>query len=107
MSPDRNMKTNKTPKPKRKYRVYTAQFKKEAAAMAKELGSSETARKLNVPLANIDKWKSGHSMKMTSSPEIKELQDEIRKLKRQAEQDAAIIEVLKKTAAIFSKGHLT
>ena len=107
MSPDTQMKANRNLKPKRKYRVYTAEFKKEAVTMAKELGSSETARKLNVPLGNIDKWKSGHSMKLTSSPELKAVQDENKKLKRQHEQDQAIIEVLKKTAAIFSKEHLT
>ena len=77
MSPDTKMKASKNLKTKRKYRVYTAEFKKEAVTMAKELGSSETSRKLNIPLANIDKWKSGHSMKMASSPEHKELQDEI------------------------------
>ena len=46
-------------------------------------------------------------MKMAASPEQKELQDEIKKLKRQLEQSEAVIEVLKKTAAIFSKDHLT
>lgn len=107
MSPDNKMNAVKSPKIKRKYRVYTAEFKKEVVAMAKELGSAETSRKLNVSLTNIDKWKSGHSMKMASSPEQKELHDEIKKLKRQHEQDLAIIEVLKKTAAIFSKEHLT
>ena len=107
MSPDTQMKANKNPKPKRKYRVYTAEFKKEVVAMAKELGSTEASRKLNVPLGNIDKWKSGHSMKLASSPELKALQDENKKLKRQHEQDQAIIEVLKKTATIFSKEHLT
>lgn len=107
MSPDTQMKANKNPKPKRKYRVYTAEFKKEVVAMAKELGSTETSRKLNVPVANIDKWKSGHSMKMATTPEHKELQDEIKKLKRQLDQSEAVIEVLKKTAAIFSKEHLT
>ena len=107
MSPDTQMKANKNSKPKRKYRVYTAEFKKEVVAMAKELGSAETSRKLNVPVANIDKWKSGHSMKMATTPEHKELQDEIKKLKRQLDQSEAVIEVLKKTAAIFSKEHLT
>ena len=107
MSPDTKMKASKNLKPKRKYRVYTAEFKKEVVAMAKELGSAETSRKLNVPVANIDKWKSGHSMKMATTPEHKELQDEIKKLKRQLDQSEAVIEVLKKTAAIFSKEHLT
>jgi transposase len=101
------MKLVKNQKPKRAYRSYTPAFKKEAVAMAKEIGSSETARKLGIPLANIDKWKSGHSMKLASSPEQKELQDEIKKLKRQLEQAEAINEILKKTAAIFSKDHLT
>jgi len=92
---------------KRQYRTYTAQFKKEVVAMAKELGTAETARKLDVPLSNVDKWRSGTAMKLASSPEQKELQDEIKKLKRQLEQSEAVIEVLKKTAAIFSKDHLT
>ena len=92
---------------KRKNRVYTPEFKKEVVAMAKELGSAETSKKLDVPLSNIDKWKNGHSMKLTSTPELKELQDENKRLKRQHEQDLAVIEVLKKTAAIFSKDHLT
>lgn len=92
---------------KRQYRVYTPEFKKEVVAMAKELGTSETARKLGVPPSNVDKWKSGTAMKTASSPEQKELQDENKRLKRKLEQSEAIIEVLKKTAAIFSKDHLT
>jgi len=94
-------------KKRRQYRVYTPEFKKEVVAMAKELGTAEVSRKLGVPLSNIDKWKSGTAMKMAASPEQKELQDEIKKLKRQLEQSEAVIEVLKTTAAIFSKDHLT
>lgn len=104
MCPKSNMKSEKK---KRKYRVYTPDFKKEVVAMAKELGSAETSKKLDVPLSNIDKWKNGHSVKLTLTPELKELQDENKKLRRQHDQDLAIIEVLKKTAAIFSKEHLT
>jgi len=101
--PNPSMKIKK----RRQYRVYTPEFKKEVVAMAKELGTAEVSRKLGVPLSNIDKWKSGTAMKMAASPEQKELQDEIKKLKRQLEQSEAVIEVLKKTAAIFSKDHLT
>lgn len=93
-------------KKSKKYRTYTPEFKKEAVRLARELGSSEAAKKLGVPLSNIDKWKSGHAMKMVSSPELKELQDENKRLKRRLEQAEAINEILKKTAAIFSKEHL-
>ena len=97
----------KSEKKKRKYRVYKPEFKKEVVAMAREIGSAETSKKLGVPLSNIDKWKNGHAMKMTSTPELKELQDENKRLKRRLEQEQAINEILKKTAAIFSKDHLT
>lgn len=94
-------------KKKRNHRVYTPEFKLEAARLAKELGSSEASKKLSVPLSCIDKWKGGHSMKATQSPELKALQDENKKLKRQLEQEQLINGILKKTAAIFSKDHLT
>lgn len=97
----------KSDKKKRTYRAYTPDFKKEVVAMAKEIGSAETSKKLDVPLSNIDKWKNGHAMKLTLTSELKELQDENKKLRRQHDQDLAIIEVLKKTAAIFSKEHFT
>ena len=75
--------------------------------MAKELGTAETARKLGVPVSNVDKWKSGNGVKASTSPEVRALQDENKRLKRQLEQSDAIVEILKKTAAIFSKDHLT
>ncbi len=89
-----------------KHRIYTAEFKREAATLAKEIGSTEAARKLGIPLSNVDKWRSGHSMKSVIPTEQKELQDEIKRLKRQLEQSEAINSILKKTAAIFSKDHL-
>jgi transposase len=89
-----------------KHRVYTPDFKKEAVILAKEIGSAEASRKLSIPLSNIDKWKSGHSMKSVIPVEQKELQDEIKRLKRQLEQSEAINSILKKTAAIFSRDHL-
>jgi len=104
MSTKTHMEQNKKP---RKYRVYSAEFKKEAVELAKELGSAETSRKLGVPLSNIDKWRSGHSMKAAVSPSEKEYLNEIKQLKRELERSHAVIEVLKKTAAIFSKDHLT
>ena len=91
----------------RKHRVYTPEFKKEVVALAKELGTSEASKKLGVPLSNIAKWRSGHAMKSAITPEQRDLHDEIKRLKRQLEQSEAVIEVLKKTAAILSKEHLT
>ena len=89
-----------------KNRTYTPEFKIEAATLAKKMGTTAAARKLGVPTSNIDKWRSGHSMKSTISPDVKELQDEIKRLKRQLEQSEAVNAILKKTAAIFSKDHL-
>lgn len=103
MSAKTNMEQNKK---LRKNRVYSPEFKKEAVELAKELGSAETSRKLGVPLSNIDKWRAGLQMKMAASPEAKEYLQENKRLKRELEQSHAIIEVLKKTAAIFSKDHL-
>ena len=58
---------------KSSYRNYTPEFNVEAARLAKEIGSSEASKKLNVPLSCIDKWKSGHAMKSAVSPELKSL----------------------------------
>ncbi len=93
-------------KSKRKHRVYTPEFKLEAAKLAKEIGSSEASKKLSVPLSCIDKWKSGHSMKAVQPAAVKELQAEIKRLQRQLNEEQAINAILKKTAAIFSKDHL-
>lgn len=98
--------STKVMKKSKSYRKYTPEFKVEAVKLAKEIGSGEASKKLNVPPSCIDKWKSGHAMKSAMSPELKALQDENKKLKRELEQEKAINLVLKKTAAIFSRDHL-
>ena len=104
------MSTNVSPKEslkKRKHKTYSPEFKLEAVRLAKEIGSSEASKKLSVSLSCIDKWKGGHAMKSTLSPELRALQEENKKLKKALEQEQLINAILKKTAAIFSKDHLT
>jgi len=43
------------------HRVYTAEFKVEAVRLAREVGVTEAARRLDMPMTSIQNWmKSGH-----------------------------------------------
>jgi transposase len=105
MSQDIDM--NKKPQKPRKNRIYSTEFKQEAIRLAGELGVTAAARQLGIPMSNVDKWKSGIAIKAATSPRERELLEENKKLKRELERSEAVNEILKKTAAIFSKEHLT
>ena len=81
---------------------YTEEFKNQAVELAEKIGCSQASRKLGVPLATLGKGKS----KATSSrfsPDVLKLQKEVKRLKKELEEEKMITDMLKKTTAYFSK----
>ena len=89
---------------KRKNRKYSEEYKQEAVELAKKLGVSEASRKLEIPLNNLQGWKSGKSSySIEKSQDIVKLQSEVKRLKKELAKEKAIVEILKKATAFFSK----
>ena len=89
---------------KRKNRKYSQEYKQEAVELAKKLGLSEASRKLEIPLSNLERWKSGkNSYSIEKSQDIVKLQSEVKRLKKELAEEKAIVEMLKKATAFFSK----
>ena len=87
---------------KKDRKKYTDDFRQKAVELSHKIGTSETSRRLDIPLASLQKWKwkknSSHS-----APDILKLQKEIKRLKKELEEERMIVDMLKKTTAYFSK----
>ena len=81
---------------------YTGEFKQQAIELAGKIGISETARKLDIPLSNLHRWRAKTNTS-SSNPDVLKLQKEIKKLKKELEEEKMIVNMLKKTTAYFSK----
>ena len=80
---------------KKMRKKYTAEFKKEAVQLAENIGVSQ------------DRWKKEKKdLPIEKSQNVLKLQLEIRKLKKELAEERAIVEMLKKTTAFFSKENL-
>lgn len=100
-----------------KGRVYSAEFREQAMRLAEEYGSaSKAARELGIPIDTIHNWrwraKKGLPAPRTSvsAPEAAanqtDLQEEVRRLRKENEKLGKINEILKRAAALFSQDHL-
>ena len=81
---------------------YTNEFKNQAVELAEKIGLSEAAKKLDIPCVNLGRWKAKAS-KGLLTPDVLKLQKEIKKLKKELEEEKLINDMLKKTTAYFSK----
>lgn len=87
-------------------RTYEPQFKQDALNLAEKIGPTKTSQQLNIPLSCLQRWKSQKNIPVEKSKDILLLQKEVKKLKKQLLEEKAIVEMLKKTTAFFSKENL-
>jgi transposase len=91
------------------HRVYTAEFKTEAVKLAEEVGVSEAARRLDMPMSSIRNWmkpdaRSKFKGDASKRQPITEAQAEITRLRREVASLKVDNEILRKAAAYFAKG---
>jgi len=98
-------------------RKYTPEFKRQAVALAQELGSApKAAERLGVPESNIHNWreklKSGGSLSGASADaagknvNAESPEEELKRLRRENQQLQKANYILKQAAAFFSQDHL-
>jgi len=89
---------------------YSNEFKQEAVARSKVVGTLNTCKELNISKSTLNRWKQDFSVgKLTKSkdkPSYEELEKENRKLKKELGYIEEINRVLKKSTAIFSSKEL-
>ena len=88
---------------KKERRKYSEEYKKEALELSKKLGISGASRKLEVSLSNLQRWKSQKDTPVEKSQDVVKLQSEVRRLKKELSEEKAIVQMLKKATAFFSK----
>jgi len=89
------------------HRRYTDEFKKEAARLAQEVGVTEAARRLDMPMTSIQNWmKSGQRDTRTqvAGKKVTEEQAELSRLRQEVASLKIDNEILRKAAAYFAKG---
>ena len=93
-------------------RKYTAEFKRQAVALAKELGSDVKAgEQLGIPSVNIHTWrqklKAGDLLLDRNSENAPESpEEELKRLRRENQDLKKANYILKQAAAFFSQDHL-
>ena len=86
-----------------KRRKYSPEFKQDAIKLAESIGVGQTADKLNIPLSCLQRWKGQKNIPIEKSQDVVKLQKEVKRLKKQLAEQKAIVEILKKATAFFSK----
>ena len=83
-------------------RRYSPEFKQDAIKLAESIGVGETAKKLNVPLSSLQRWKYQRNIPIEKSQDVLKLQREVKRLKKELAEEKATVEILKKATAFFS-----
>jgi transposase len=92
---------------KRSNRVYTQEFKKQAATLAIEMGATRAAKQLGVPMSVVAKWKKSELENRPRPSNLKaDLEAENKRLLAENAEQKKIITILKSAAAFFSRDHL-
>ncbi len=89
------------------HRAYTAEFRTEAVRLAQEVGVTEAARRLDMPMTSIQNWmKSGYLDARVQSvgKKVTQEQAELSRLRREVVSLKVDNEILRKAAAYFAKG---
>ena len=85
-------------------RKYPLEFKQDALRMSEKIEVSESSDKSDVPLSILHKWRSPkHKLPVEKSTDILRLQVEVKRLKKKLTEKEALIEMLKKVTAFFSR----
>lgn len=88
---------------KRIRKKYSLEYKQEAIELSKKLGASQASQQLDIPLSCLQRWKFQKDIPVEKSQDVVKLQAEVRKLKKELAQEKAVVEMLKKATAFFSK----
>ena len=87
------------------HRAYTLEFKTEAVKLAEEVGVTEAARRLDIPVTSIQNWmKPGKLAKGGSRKAVSATEAELSRLRREIASLRVDNEILRKAAAYFAKG---
>ena len=92
------------------HRQYTVEFKVEAVRLGREVGVTEAARRLDIPLTSLQNWmKPSYAAKLEGAgsagkKHVTEVQAEISRLRREVASLKIDNEILRKAAAYFAKG---
>ena len=89
---------------KKERRKYVLEFKQDAIKLAEKIGISNAANKLEIPLNNLQRWKSQKNLPIEKSQDILKLQMEVKKLKKELTEEKAVVEFFKKSHSFFFKG---
>ena len=84
-------------------RRYAPEFKQDALELAERIGVSNTARKLNISLSCLQRWKCQKNIPIEKSQDVLKLQMEVKRLKKELAEEKATVEILKKATIFFSK----
>lgn len=88
---------------KRKRSSYSEEFKVEAVNLAKLIGNTKAALDLGVNEANIRRWRDEFSSVSVGKSKDNNLEEKVRRLKKENHYLKKINEVLKKSTAILSQ----
>jgi len=82
---------------------YEPEFKQNAVKLTEKIGVVSTSEKLNIPLSTLQRWKAHKNLPIEKSQDVLKLQNEVKKLKKELIEEKAVVEMLKKATAFFSK----
>jgi transposase len=89
------------------HRRYTDEFKTEAVKLAQEVGVTEAARRLDMPMTSIQNWMKSEYVDARAKAGGKKLTEEQAELSRLRREVASLKmdnEILRKATAYFAKG---
>ena len=84
-------------------RIYSPEFKQDAIKLAENIGLGQAAKKLNIPLSCLQMWKCQKNIPIERSQDVVKLQVEVKRFKKELAEEKAIVEMLKKATAFFSR----
>jgi transposase len=89
-------------------RKYTLEFKRQAADLAIRNGVQKAANQLGVNVTNIQRWKSevNRESQKEQKTRKRDLEDEVKQLRKENDELKKVNFILKKAAAVFSQDQL-
>ena len=91
-------------KKERERRKYPLEFKQDALRLSDKVGLAEASDKLNIPLSTLQRWRcKKHKLPVEKSTDILRLQLEVKRQKKELIEKDAVISMLKKATAFFSR----
>ena len=93
---------------KKAYRKYSHEFRKQAVQLSYELGPARAAKQLGISGSNMSNWRSQQSKEksVTKVEEVLSQEQELKRLRKEVEEQKKVIHILRRAAAFFSQDHL-